>query len=102
MQAPTPDALQQPSGLTYNPADGQIRDQQLERGQAQQLHSTAQPQEPHPPAVISDVAAALDQHYGQPYLLGSHHAFDYADEQSSDAQQQVGLCCLEGSVIIAS
>ncbi len=100
MQAPTHDAQQQqPSGPPYDAADGQLHDQQVEQGQDRQLHSADQPQDRQPAVITSDVVAALDQHYGQPqYLLGPHHACEYADEHSSDAQQQVSPCYGAGSV----
>ena len=100
MQAETDATQQQPAGPPHEPVSGQLHDQPLERGQAQQLHSADQSQKWQPAAVTSEVVAALDQHYGQPqYLLGPHHAFDFADEQASDAQQQVSLRCDASSVL---
>ena len=88
MHAATQEA-QQHTGPPYEHAESNFHQQHTERTQDQQEPQPSFRQEQQPAAVTSGVAA-LEQHYGQPqYLLGSQHAFEFADEQSSDAQQQV-------------
>ena len=95
MQSETHQESQLPApGPHYEHVDSRIQLQQShqdQQEQQQQQHSADQRQEQQPAAVSSGVAV-LEQHYGQPqYLLGTHHAYDYADEHLSDAQQQVNV-----------